>query len=200
MTKTGEYKCSLQKINLTVQFGNSTKCHIPATFYNRPSSIYKFSSPGQMDSQVDASRHKNQNFILTWDGWRNRFTSWLTSSRMSQKVVNFTLVQLTCNKLAFWALPKSMQVNASGYQMKRKSKTCIDLRVRLARAKYKQISLQSCLHALCLTLWPWGYICKWHLIAYKMSDASNQCLCWGYSLYSTCSAIMLQRKLLKWHQ
>ena len=42
---------------------------------------------------------KTRTCVRTCDGWPNGFTSRLASSRKSQKVVNFTHIQLTCDQL-----------------------------------------------------------------------------------------------------
>ena len=49
--------------------------------------------------QVDASLQSQNNCTWTCDGWPNGFASRLTSSRKSQKVVNSTCIQLTCDQL-----------------------------------------------------------------------------------------------------
>ena len=96
----------------------------------------------------------------TYDGWLKVFVSWLASSRNWQKVVNFMLIQFTCDQLVsiwvgwpngerlastcvrIWARPKSLQV---GGQTKRKlnasrklALTWVNLRVHLARALKKR--------------------------------------------------------------
>ena len=64
-------------------------------------------SPGQMDSQFEASQQlkstqvcETRTCVRTCHGWPDGFTSRLTSSNKSQKVVNFTHIQLTCDQLA----------------------------------------------------------------------------------------------------
>ena len=97
--------------------------------------------------------------VRTCDGRPNGFASRLASSRKSQKVVNFTHTQLTCDQLVstcvgwpsgeilastcvrIWTRPKPTLVNASQrkWMAKRNGSrklalTCADLRVRLASA------------------------------------------------------------------
>ena len=54
-------------------------------------------SPGQTDSQVDASfQNQNLRTDLRWEAKRIRR---LASSRNSHKVVNFTHIQMACDQL-----------------------------------------------------------------------------------------------------
>ena len=106
-----------------------------------------------LHSCFDSNRRKfaNQNLRthLLWVAKRIR-----KSARKSQKVINLTLIQLTCDQLVstcvgwpngenlrrlVYEWPKSMQVNTSGWPKKTQVEnlialTCVDsVRVRLAR-------------------------------------------------------------------
>ena len=68
-------------------------------------------SPGQTDSQVDASfQNQNLRTDLRWEAKRIRR---LASSRNSHKVVNFTHIQMACDQLKTFARKYSNVQNLS---------------------------------------------------------------------------------------
>ena len=90
-----------------------------------------------------AKRTRKSTQVRTYDGRPNRFSSRLRSSPKSQKVINFTHIQMTCDQLVStcvgWPngeklastcvrILSSTKVKASGWsnetQVERKSKTC----------------------------------------------------------------------------
>ena len=110
--------------------------------------------------QIDASL-QIRTCVRTCYGWPNGFASRLASSSKSQKVVNLTLIQLTCDQLVstcvgwpngenlrglVYERPNSMQVNTSGWPKKTQVEnlialTCVDsVRVRLARHLLKPVT------------------------------------------------------------
>ena len=103
---------------------STLQCYLLLLAYNL---CFLLLSPDQKDSQVDVSL-QTRTCVRTCDGWSNKFASRLVSSRKLQKVA---LTYLRTNL-------SSIEVNASGWpnetQVERESKTCVDLRVRLARA------------------------------------------------------------------
>ena len=123
------------------------------------------------------------------------------SIRKSQKAVNFTHIQLTCDQLVSTCVGwpngenlrrlayefeldqskrKSSQVHASGWpnemQVERKSKTCVDLRVRLARALALALALGlGLVLGFVLVVYSSGQKDRW-LIFLVVPFASSFCL------------------------
>ena len=105
--------------------------------------------PGGLISRCSVC--KTRACLRTWDRWPNGFTSWLASSRKSQKASNFTpQIRMTCDQLVstrrwgpngeklalicvrIWARPKLTQVVASARKWAAKRNASW---MHLARAK-----------------------------------------------------------------